>query len=291
MSRKKQTVTEYMNDASFRIWQNRLKSIVLNLFQWDGLPDLIKEEYIEKALYNNGMALFFEDKNLGLMCLPCFNGRGVNVYEMPTAYRAVGFGYSEEYSEEECVLIPNNKLRTAMYEVVDYYAYRLTETDRSADVNVKAVKTPYIISCTDKDVLTLKKVYEKIDGNEPVIFADKSLDLETIKVIETKAEFIADVLSDYQKSILNDFLTFLGINTCGTEKKERLITSEANANNQLIENNVEIMLEARQRACEEINKKFGLDVSVKLRVEMEVNEDELDEPNTVSDNEDNSGVE
>lgn len=284
---KKQTVTEYMNNASFRIWQNRLKAILLNLFEWLGLPEGIEEEYIEEALYENGKALFFEDKNVGLMCLPAYPGRGINVYKRPVRFRAVGFNYSKEYDADECVLIKNDKQMTSLSEIVDYFAYRLTEVDRTADVNVKAVKTPYILSCNDRNVLTLKAIFNKIDSNEPAIFTDKDIDLESIKVLETHTDFLGADLSDYQKSIMNDFLTFFGINNTATEKKERLITSEANSNNQLISNFADVMLSTRQKAAEEINAMFGLNVSVDFRVKCEeVHEDDVeqDESDSVSDN-------
>ena len=71
----------------------------------------------------------------------------------------------------------------------------------------------------------------------------------------------------------------LGINTLAVEKKERLITDEANANNEAIDFNIGAMLKARQDACEEINKMFGLNVSVTLRYTQEVT-DNADNYNT-----------
>ena len=46
------------------------------------------------------------------------------------------------------------------------------------------------------------------------------------------------------------------------EKKERLLQDETNANNEQITLNVEIGLRERERACEEINEMFGLDIQV-----------------------------
>ena len=63
----------------------------------------------------------------------------------------------------------------------------------------------------------------------------------------------------------NEFLTCLGINNSNTDKRERLISAEVNSNNQFVSCNVNKMLEARQRACELINAKFGLNISVELR--------------------------
>ena len=52
-------------------------------------------------------------------------------------------------------------------------------------------------------------------------------------------------------------------------KKERLIVDEVNVNNEQITIQCESMLLTRQKACEEINKMFNLNVSVKKRVNPE----------------------
>ena len=68
---------------------------------------------------------------------------------------------------------------------------------------------------------------------------------------------------------MNEALTFLGINNLMEDKKERLISDEANSNNELINLNLETFLIPRQEACEQINKKYGLNVKVKVRSDLE----------------------
>ena len=58
-----------------------------------------------------------------------------------------------------------------------------------------------------------------------------------------------------------EILTFFGLNN-SFEKKERLLVDEVNSNNDYINRNVDIMYANRQVACEELNKKFGLNVKV-----------------------------
>ena len=67
-----------------------------------------------------------------------------------------------------------------------------------------------------------------------------------------------------------EFLSFLGVNNVQNEKAERLITDEVNANNQFISINLETMLYERKSACKQINERFGLDVTVKTRVQSEI---------------------
>jgi hypothetical protein len=57
------------------------------------------------------------------------------------------------------------------------------------------------------------------------------------------------------------------------DKKERLITDEANSNNELINLNLQSFLVPRQEACKQFNKLFGLEgtdkeLSVKVRSDL-----------------------
>ena len=78
---------------------------------------------------------------------------------------------------------------------------------------------------------------------------------------------------EYKKQIWNELLTFLGINNLNLEKKERLITDEANADNELINFNLQSFLAPRQLACKQFNEKFGLtgtdkEISVRVRSDL-----------------------
>ena len=81
-------------------------------------------------------------------------------------------------------------------------------------------------------------------------------------------------------------LEFLGVNTNPSDKKkERLIVSEVSSNNEQIDIQSACMLLTRQEACRQINEKFGLNVSVKKRIQQEpvqpVNTPEYDDETEV----------
>ena len=56
-------------------------------------------------------------------------------------------------------------------------------------------------------------------------------------------------------------MTLFGLNNV-IEKKERLIVDEATANNDYINRNVDLLYKNRKQACDEINKKFELNINV-----------------------------
>ena len=272
MSTKQRTTnTDITNLKTEHFLYYRFKMLALNQFKWTGLPETIEERHIESVLFDEGKVLFFEDKTRGLLCLPCFEGLGVNVYGDPLKYTATGFGETfKNIPRKECVLIENNKLRMPTSLAVSYFVDQLFEVVRTRDVNLQTMKAPFFIVTEDKSVLTFKKILEEIMKNNVAVFGDKSFNIEeAVKVFQTGVKPMTGELTDLYHDIMNEALTYLGINNANTDKRERLITSEADSNNQFIDSCASMFLEARQRACEEINKKFGLNIKCELRVTRE----------------------
>ena len=265
MARKRATLTDLLNDLTYKVNYDKFHMLALNMFEWDGLPDGIEERHIENYLFDHGQALFFRDPKHSHMCLKADVGAHLNPYGDPLGYWATGFGYHEYYDTDKCVLIRNNKLCIPTQQFIYYYANKFTEADRTMDVNVKGCKTPYIFACDKNDELTVKTMFARVDGNEPAIYVDKGLNLDNIQVLQTGVKFLCNDLQDYKHTVENELLTFLGVNNVAVDKKERLITDEAESNDELIQSFCDIQLEAREKACEEINKMFSLNVSVKLR--------------------------
>ena len=157
---------------------------------------------------------------------------------------------------------------------MELFALRLYEAERTADVNIKAQKTPVLLLVDETQRLLMENLYNQYDGNKPFIFGDKKqLNADTLKAIKTDAPFIADKIIQYKKEIWNEALTFLGINNIMVDKKERLITDEANSNNELINLNLQSYLAPRIEACKQFNEKFGFtgtdkEISVRVRSDL-----------------------
>lgn len=266
MAKKRATLTDLLNDLTFKCLFDKYKLIAMNAFEWEGLPDGLTARHIENVLFTHGKGVFFKHPSMSHLFLRADADGRVNVYGDPLGYTAQGVGMTHRVRSDDCVIVENNMLRLPTKNFLYLYVNKLTEIERTIDVNVKACKTPVIILCDDKDELSMKQAFARIDGNTPAIFLDKSFNADNIKALDLKASFMANDMTEYKHTVESDLLTFLGINNTPIDKRERLITDEANANNQLIESFFEIQLEARQRACEQINEKYGLKISVRRRV-------------------------
>lgn len=246
---------------------DRFQLLMLNQFKWNGLDDLgIEERHIEQYLFDRGSALFFEHPDYGFMCLPCHGVGRLNVYGDFMLYRATGANFSYPVSAADAVLIENNKLRMSTHKAVVFFVQRLYDIVRTMDTNIKQLKLQTLFVATDKNVLTVKKIIDELEKNNWAIITDGSMQLEEIvKAIQTGVKCLTPELTDRYNALMNEALTYFGINNSNTDKRERLITDEANANNQFIDSCASMFLEARECACELINKKFGLNISVELR--------------------------
>lgn len=264
----KYDTTKLLNQATLIDIYSRLRLLALSVFEWSGLPDTVSERHLEKTLYEEGKAFFFNDPKTGFLCLRgSFDGQ-LNVYGEPINVRVSGQnGYNEVLKPGKYVMIRNNYDMIPTYSTISMFAQRLARVERSIDVNVNAQKTPVLILCDEKQRHTLKNVYSQYIGDEPVIYADKSMNPDMIKSIDTKAEFVADRLQAYKQALWNECMTFLGINAPGGnyQKAERMVVPEVESNNQLIEVSGDVMLLTRQAAAKSISAIIGHTVTVDFR--------------------------
>ncbi len=253
----------------------RLTELAIAMFDWQNLPDTVDPRYMELALFSEGMSVFFEDEVMGFLCLKVMPDAPLNVYEIPmgrTAY-AVN-GYQKRLDDENSVIIYNNMLHTNSVTMVEMYATRLAELDRIVEINAQAQKTPILVQGSETQRLTLKNLYKEYAGNSPVIFGDKNLDINSLKVLKTDAPYIADKLYQLKTQIWNEALTYLGISNLNIQKKERLISDEAIRSQGGTIASRYSRLESRREAVEKINDMFGLDIKVDFRDDFRQTDDE-----------------
>lgn len=273
----------YLNDSTYIDYLERMKKICLSMFEWVNLPSSMDSRFLEKTLFYEGQASLLYDEKYGYINTKCADGGYLNIYELPTklhcysmqysADRNVYEGFKEENPNNQCVLVMNNWERIPTVNTIELFAYRLYLAQRSCDVNVMATRTPVLILGTEKQKLTMENLYNKYDGNQPFIFGDKDIiSNDMLKAINTQAPYVTDKLSEYKKEIWNEFLSFIGVNNIDVEKKERLITGESSANNEVINLNLQSYLAPRKEACKKFNELFGLEgenaIDVRIRSDL-----------------------
>ncbi len=260
----------YMNNRTFQQYYSRLAELAVSMFDWKNLPDTVDPRYLEMALFSYGQAVFFKDDVIGFLCLPMMSTGRYNIYNVPIERQAfAGNGYHADLTIENSVAVYNNFMRTSSKIDIEMFAKRLYNLDRIIDVNANAQKTPVIVECDENERLTMLNLYKKYEGNEPFIFGKKGLNKEGLKVLSTGAPYICDKITDLKNNIWNECLTYLGIANVTFNKKERLVSDEVSRNMGGVIASRFSRLGARQQAAEEINKMFGLNISVEFKEEYE----------------------
>ena len=247
-----------------RTWNNytyRLFEMAMSRGHWSNIPKTIDLRYLEQTLITQGACVFFKDDVLGYLCLPVVLNGKLDVYGNPYDFMAISdTGYNKKLDVNSGVIIYNNYLRMPNIAEIRYYADRLYEYDRIIDVNVKAQKTPVLIKCDKNEMLSMENVYQKYEGNQPVIYGKKSLNDDNITVLKTDAPDVADKVYALKRNIWNEALTQLGIPNTDTTKRERMIKDEVISSQGAViatRNSPEKM---RQLACDKINEMFGLKI-------------------------------
>ena len=255
------------DNYNLSILLNEIMLLALNRFKWTNLPDGMESRHIERALFEHGQCAFFEREEGGLLCLPCSPGNGYNVYGEPMGVNITGVGYSTYKNIDEVVRILNNDRGIPTTPMVYKYANLLNEIEVTQSRNLKHQRVPYILPCTKDNELTVKNIYNKIDTGQEVIFVDSKItnggDLG-VHVLNTDAKYIVNNLQEHKNNIINELLTKLGLNNSSPNgsKHERLLVDEVNVNNGQILMYLDIEYKNRLLACEQVNKKFGLNIKV-----------------------------
>lgn len=283
MKRRKTRQEEavYLNDATYNDYLNRLKRIAMSIFEWENLPDSMDSRYLEYCLYAQGQAGILHTTEYGFVNTKATIQGELNLYGLPTAVNCYSYGRIAEQRRvyngitkpdndinSECILVQNTWDRKPTMTMMSLFALRLYEAERSCDVSVKNSKRSRLILTTENQRLTMENMFREYDSNVPYIFGDSdNFKMGSIESIDISSAFVANDLMLYKKEIWNEALTALGIDNF-SNKRERLISDEINTNNEIINLNLMSFLAPRKKACEQFNQKYGMNIDVKVRSDL-----------------------
>ena len=267
----KPSETELTFDKSFRYWHKNLFNRLMRLFTWNGLP--FPQRELEFNLMARGSVGIF-DVN-GLFASQC-GLTGVTEYPDKFIYAIYANpkkGNGMKKIDKECVVIYNDDLKTSLIPFVNRYANLLAHADLSLQIALINSRSMGALVAPNSIVAeSIKEWYNALKkGKMLAIIDDESMEtLANAKGTRSVTDSYpsTNTIADFytaQQNILKSFYNDLGVKYT-TEKKERLITDEVNSDNDMLLININAMLENRKKACEDIKKIFGIDVTVDLTI-------------------------
>lgn len=240
------------------------------------MPDSWPLDYFLAHLFIDG-EICITDTAAGVIPLRCGHS-GINMYNEPTECIIANpvLGEMRRTIGDECALVRINPDYSGVMDIINRYAALLAMCDSSMAVTLMNAKVAFIGIATSKTQSnTMKKMYDKLSMGEPAVFVNAdAVNKENFFFNNVKQNFVGEEIQRVKRMIQNDFLTEIGLNNANLDKRERLIQSEVDANNEEIQNNVQLWLDNIRDGFKVANGLYALDLKVELREW----ENELSEP-------------
>ena len=265
------------NSKLFHYFQRYLLQKAISVMKWE-VPENWDKDYFLYCLYCWGTVAVVQTDKFGVIPQGC-TLKGYNVYYRPrqaVISNPLLKGILEPVIGEQCVLFKCTPDYGGIMDLVSRYADEMAVCMESLDMNNMNSKLAYMFSARNKaGAESLKKIMDQIMRGELAVFYDSKLkeDRGNNEVIEPRTVFANNLSNNYIAGDILDnmrrleelFCTEIGIPSSRSDKKERMITSEAESNDTETSTRVEMWLDGWKKSCEDVKKMFGVNVSVEWR--------------------------
>ena len=281
--------TNQARQAMKNVIINRYYNLYMSAYKFSGDIDYQASEFILKRLWADGQIAGFvlagasgQDKfKQGLPVFVPFAANYWNIYDWPVTVnlintRGVKFiPVGQQTVDKDCVIGYAQKNRKSVYTFVEYYAERMVDVLMVIRMNLKTCKMPWLIGGTPESEQKLKELFSRLDNDDPELYINAD-DIDKFKALVSGAPYNIDKLYNYYCALESELREYLGFSNLGiNEKKEHLITSEIQVNNEVIAANKEHFLDNLKAFFERMKEYLGPVITVEMNEpEVSVQEDE-----------------
>jgi len=235
------------------------------MFKYNNLPETIPSKELEILLQTNGFAIFLKIGNDFYVVNGGLGGEP-DVYNRPTkatvSIPALNYNNTLDINKD-CIVISNDSCNVGLLPLFQRYAFILNEnmiTMILANVNKRYTT---LISANDDNTVRSAELFLKniFDGKQGVIAETKLFDGLKVNPNTDYRGTLRDLI-EFEQYIKASFYNEIGLSANYNMKKERITKEEFTTNSDSLYPLVDDMLNSRRRALEEINRLFGLDITV-----------------------------
>lgn len=258
-----------------RFFERYLLQRAISQFKWT-MPETWQENYALYCLYVWGFFGVINTSRFGVIPQGC-GLKGYGVMYQPTQIVVSNPLLKQTFEltiDYNCTLIRLQPDYGGIYDLVSTYANIMAMTMQTAGVNILNSKLSYMFFTeTKSNAESMKQLFDKFASGEPAVFTDKKLLNEEGK--PTWIPFTNNLSSNYiSDRLLQDlqewekrFDTEIGIPHTNTQKKERLVSGEVNANAAESYTRVEMWLDTLKKSCKKTRDMFDIELDVDWRVD------------------------
>lgn len=271
------------NTGLFYYYGDYLLKKVISVLKFSGLPETWAENYFKYVLFGCGFIAIFKSKEYGVIPQHCSLSDNMTLFYQPKRVLIANPVLKEQELEigKNCELIKLQPDYSGIMDIVSYYADMLAVCSETVGVNLLNSKVSYVFFAKNKaEAETFKKAYDKISSGDPFVVLDKDTTSEEGRkewdffLQNVGQSYIVDRVLDDMKTIEDQFNTKVGIPNANTQKRERLISSEVEANDIDTKALVNIWLDTLKNDIMKVNKKYNLNLSVNYRYQSFFNTNE-----------------
>lgn len=256
----------------------------ISVFKWQ-LPPTWDKDYFLYCLYCFGRVAVINTDKFGPIPQAC-GLMGYNVFYRPTTAIITNpllTGIVTPRIGVECTVLKLQPDYGGLMDLVIYYSNLMGQAAEAIGINLYNSKVAYVFFTENKATgETFKKLYDSVSNGQPGVVVEKNLVREdgtpTWSTIQgdVKSTFITPDLIQVIRRVEQMFDTDIGIPNANTDKRERLISDEVNANNVETYSKCALWLEQLQESAAQARKMFGIDLTVDWRnpPKMEVSRNE-----------------
>lgn len=260
-----------------RFFQRYLLQEAISVFKWT-MPEMWSKDYFLYTLYTYGFVAIINTNKYGVIPQMC-GLRGYDVFYRPTnaiISNPLLTGILEPRIGTQCTLIKLQPDYGGIMDLVTKYADIMAMTMQTAGCNIQASKLAYVFTAENKaGAESFKRMYDSIASGNAMVVQDAKLKRSDgtsaweMFTNNLRNNYVAgDMLVDLQKW-RNMFCTEIGIPNANTEKKERMLSDEVNANNQETYTKADMWLEELKEGCKQAVDMFpGIELSVDWRFDV-----------------------
>jgi hypothetical protein len=260
--------------------------LCVNRFNWKGLPQSVDTRFMEVTLYNHALVVIFKDSVTGmLLAARATPGTGYDMNMNPLSYRLQPLQSGTlpqhlrnlELSARNVVPVWGNAFRIPDFDVVQFYSSRIAQTERTIDINLKAARHTKILAYDENMQLTAQNINKMLENGDFSVSVTKQMGEDLTKVIQVLDMGVhpeqIERLSVVRDRFWGNLMGLLGINNANQDKKERLVASEVEGNDDQVGNFRRINLNWRQKAADQIMRKWPDMLTEEVTVDYHTNID------------------
>lgn len=235
------------------------------------LPDNWDLNYFRFWLFNYGSISVIYTREFGWICQP-YSVTDLNLYYQPKQILV----YNQHIKSPKTGVIGINagiiKILDDYYgldDIVTRYAEQLSQIDRSINVNLMNCNVTAMFEAeTKKQADEVKEAYGKATTGEPLVVISKDVmkgkNITTL-IPNVGNNYIVDKLLNARRTIINAFLTEIGIKNANYDKKERLNSQEVEQNTDETSAVISVIFDNIKDCMGKINKISNLNLDVEKR--------------------------